>query len=86
MFLKNNDIPFRECRGQGYDNASTMSGKFYGVQSLLNQENPLCIFSPCGCHSLNLCGANSAACCREAITFFGMIQTIYNLFSSSPKR
>ena len=68
-FLKNNDIPFRDCRGQGYDNASNMSGKFNGVQSLLNQDNPLCIFSPCECHSLNLCGSNLAACCKEAVTF-----------------
>ena len=85
-FLTENDIPFKDCRGQGYDNASNMSGRYNGVQNILKQENPLCTFSPCGCHSLNLCGAKSALCCKDAITFFGTIQTIYSLFSSSPKR
>lgn len=85
-FLTENEIPFKDCRGQGYDNASNMSGRYNGVQNILKQENPLCTFSPCGCHSLNLCGAKSALCCRDAITFFGTIQTIYSIFSSSPKR
>ena len=40
----------------------------------------------CGCHSLDLCGADSAVCCNEAISFFGTIQIVYNLFSSSPQR
>ena len=61
-FLTENEIPFKDCRGQGYDNASNMSGKYNGVQNILKQENPLCTFSPCGCHSLNLCGAKSALC------------------------
>ena len=63
-----------------------MSGRYNGVQNILKQENPLCTFSPCGYHSLNLCGAKSALCCKDAIIFFGTIQTIYSLFSSSPKR
>ena len=59
-FLTENEIPFKDCRGQGYDNASNMSGKYNGVQNILKQENPSCTVSPCGCHSLNLCGAKSA--------------------------
>ena len=35
---------------------------------------------------MNLCGADSAISCTEAVTFFGMVQTVYNLFSSSPQR
>ena len=44
------------------------------------------IFSPCGWHTLNLCGNAAAECFKEAIMYFGTVQTIYNLFSSSPKR
>ena len=50
------------------------------------KNNPLAIFSPCGCHSLNLCGVHSAECCPQVITFFGVVQKLYNLFSSSPQR
>ena len=40
----------------------------------------------CGCHNLNLCGVHSAECCPQVITFFGVVQKLYNLFSSSPQR
>ena len=79
-------IPIADCRGQGYDNAANMSGKYDGAQQHISAINPLCLYSPCGCHSLNLCGADSATICTEAVTYFGIVQTIYNLFSSSPQR
>ena len=44
------------------------------------------IFSPCGCHTLNLCGNDAAECLPEVITYFGTAQAIYNLFSSGPRR
>ena len=40
--LEKNNISLEECRGQGYDNASNMSGKYNGVQSHLKNKNPLC--------------------------------------------
>ena len=42
-----------------------------------------CLLSPCGCHYLNLCCVDAAACNTEEITFFG-VQTVYNVFSASP--
>ena len=85
-FLSSLAIPFEDCRGQGYDNASNMSGKYKGVQSRLRNENELAIFSPCGCHSLNLCGKDAVSSTVEFITFFGVVQGLYVLFSSSTKR
>ena len=84
--LKEYRIPIDDCRGQGYDNAANMSGKYNGAQQHISSVNPLCLYSPCGCHSLNLSGVDSASSCTEAVTYFGMVQTIYNLFSSSPQR
>ena len=80
------NVPLSDCHGQGYDNAANMSGKYNGTQAVLLEKNPLMLYSPCGCHSLNLCGNDSAKCCREAITFFGTIQIIFVFFHSSPKR
>ena len=45
----------------------------------------MAIFSPCGYHTHNLCGNDAAECLPEDITYFGTVQMIYNLFSSSPK-
>ena len=84
--LKKHSIPLMNCRGQGYDNGSNMSGSYKGAQAIIMKNNPLAIFSLCGCHSLNLCGVHSAECCPQVITFFGVVQKLYNLFSSSPQR
>ncbi|XP_065645754.1 zinc finger MYM-type protein 1-like [Hydra vulgaris] len=79
-------ICFEDCRGQGYDNRVNMSGKYKGVQAILQKKNPLSVFSPCGCHSLNSCGQNAASSCTDAETFFGTVQTVYTIFSASPQR
>ena len=84
--MSESGIEFSNCRGQGYDNGANMSGKYNGAQSHILKKHNICIFSPCGCHSLNLVGQDYAAICTDAVTFFGTVQTIYNLFSCSPKR
>jgi Domain of unknown function (DUF4371)/hAT family C-terminal dimerisation region len=84
--MKESKIPFDDCRAQAYDNGANMAGAYNGAQSHILDSNPLCLFSPCGCHSLNLCGVDAAACSKEATTFFGVVQTVYNLFSCSPAR
>lgn len=84
--LADKGIPISDCRGQGYDNGSNMSGKYRGVQARILNVNPLAVFSPCACHSLNLCGVHAAECCPESITFFGVLQKLWNIFSGSPSR
>ncbi|XP_045466791.1 zinc finger MYM-type protein 1-like [Harmonia axyridis] len=84
--LKKRNISIEDCRGQGYDNGSNMSGQYKGVQARILALNTLAIWSPCACHSLNLCGVHAAECCPQAVTFFGIIQKLYNIFSASPSR
>ena len=38
------------------------------------------------CHNYNLLLGDVAKCCPDAITFFGILQAIYTLFSASTKR
>ena len=84
--LKKQDIPFQNCRGQGYDNASNMTGVYKGVSTRLENENKLAKFSPCAAHSLNLCGTHAAECCPDVVTFFGVVQKVYAMFHGSPER
>lgn len=86
LTLLKNEIPISDCRGQGYDNGSNMNGTYKGVQARLLNLNPLALFSPCACHSLNLCGVQAAESCSSTTLFFGVIQKLYNIFSSSPLR
>uniref|UniRef100_A0A8C5G7Z5 TTF-type domain-containing protein n=1 Tax=Gouania willdenowi TaxID=441366 RepID=A0A8C5G7Z5_GOUWI len=84
--LKELDIDLMDCRGQNYDNASNMAGKYSGLQARIKNKNPNSDFISCSAHSLNLVGACAAECCLEAISFFGFIQNIYNFFSASTRR
>lgn len=84
--LEENGISLDNCRGQSYDNASNMSGKYKGLQAHIKDKNPLAVYVPCCAHSLNLVGAWSVDCCVEAVKFFSLTQKLYVFFSASPKR
>ncbi|XBI68147.1 hypothetical protein VPH35_047391 [Triticum aestivum] len=84
--LKSLDLNVNDVRGQGYDNGSNMEGKYQGVKSRLLEINPRALYMPCACHSLNLTLCDMAKSCGKAIMFFGVVQRIYVLFSSSTKR
>ena len=84
--LQENDIDLRNCRGQGYDNGANMAGIYRAAQAIILEKNPQAIFSPCSAHSLNLCGVHAAESSPEVKSFFGNMQKLYNLFSSSPAR
>ena len=80
------ELDIDDIRGQGYDNRYNMRGRHKGVQNRLLEINPRAFYTPCGCHSLNLALCDMANCCPKAMSFFGVIQRIYTLFSSSTKR
>jgi len=81
--LKDNNIEFTNCRGQGYDNGANMKGTNQGVQARLLNINPRAFYIPCSCHSLNLVVADAASFSKGSISLFGLIQRVYVLFSAS---
>ena len=62
-----------------------MSGRYNGCKAHILIENPTATYIPCATHSLNL-GVNAVSCCPSVVTYFGVLQETYNLFSSSPGR
>ena len=84
--LEINGIDIQNCRGQSYDNAFNMSGKYSELQARIKEVNPLAVFIPCAGHSLNLVGTCAVESCTEAGTFFDTLQKLYNFFSSSTHR
>ena len=85
-FLKAHDIAIADCRGQSYDNASNMSGKYNGMQAIIRQQCNLAEYVPRAAHSLNLVGQTAVGCCTLAIGFFRFLQGLYSFFSASPHR
>ncbi|CAH0405833.1 unnamed protein product [Chilo suppressalis] len=85
-FLNRHGVDIKNLRGQSYDNASNMSGCYNGLQAHLKKINPLAHYVPCAAHSLNLVGVRAAESCVGAISFFGLVQALYNFFSASTHR
>lgn len=84
--LKLMNLDLKNCRGQAYDNGANMIGRKQGVQSRIISENPRAFFVPCTAHSLNLLLGDMASSVPAAMTFFGVIQRIYTIFSASTER
>ncbi|XP_028394507.1 zinc finger MYM-type protein 1-like [Dendronephthya gigantea] len=85
-FLAGQGIPIELCRGQSYDNASNMSGKYKGVQAVVRASSPYAAYVPCSAHSLNLVGKHVAEACSDGSEMFNLIQSLYNFFSGSTHR
>lgn len=80
-------LKLSNCRGQSYNNASSMSGKYNGLQTYPKKRNPLIHYVPCAAHSLNVVGVNIIeASSPEAGHYFGTPQSLYNFCSSSTSR
>ena len=85
-FLEEQGIDINNCRGQSYDNASNMAGKYHSVQVLVRKCNPLAVYIPCFGHSLNLVGTEVVNKVPQATAFFGFIQNLYTFLSASTHR
>ncbi|XP_052621811.1 uncharacterized protein LOC122195224 [Lactuca sativa] len=84
--IKSIGLNIDDITGQGYDNGSNMKGKHQGGQKRLLEINPRALYMPCVCHSLNLTVSDMTHSCEKVISFFGVVQRIFVLFSSSTKR
>lgn len=85
-FLSESGIDIKDCRGQSYDNASNMSGKYSGLQARIKEINMYAEYIPCLAHSLNLVAKCAAECCTEASSFFNFVDNLYTFFSASTHR
>ena len=76
------DVSF--LRGQGYDGAASMTGKFRGAQAVIQQTNPLAIYSHYAAHNFNL--VVSDACGVPLVrNSLGTMETVRTFFNT-PKR
>lgn len=72
-------------RGQGYDGASSMSGKLNGVQAKIIENHPTALYVHCCNHALNL--VLSKSCSIPSIrNSLQIVQEIVTFFRASAKR
>ena len=67
--IEDNGISLKNLRRQSFDNASSMSGKYKGMQAIIKERNHQAEYIPCVAHSLNLDGKCAAECCQSAVRF-----------------
>ncbi|KZS05229.1 Uncharacterized protein APZ42_031658 [Daphnia magna] len=79
-FFENQKIDIKNVRGQPYDNAANMSGRYNDVKAKIIEKNPLAFNIPCTAHSLNLAGVCAAESCFETTRFFGIVQQLFSVF------
>uniref|UniRef100_H3AE79 DUF4371 domain-containing protein n=1 Tax=Latimeria chalumnae TaxID=7897 RepID=H3AE79_LATCH len=82
QFFEKIGVNIVDCRGQSYDNASNLSGKYQGMQAWIRERSENAVYIPCCAHSLNLVGQCAVDCCFTAISFFKN----FVFFAASTKR
>ncbi|XP_044751693.1 52 kDa repressor of the inhibitor of the protein kinase-like [Coccinella septempunctata] len=82
--LSNLGLDLNKLRGQGYDGAATMSGKFRGVQAAIREKLPLALYTHCSSHTLNLC-LSDASGISSIRNCMGVIKEICAFFHASAK-
>jgi len=72
-------------RGQAYDGASNMSGKYKGCAAIFKERYPLAIYSYCCSHTLNLAVVNTCGSVQVQ-NLFAVASKVHQFFDNHPKR
>ena len=81
--LQQNGLDIMMCRGQAYDNASTMEGVRPGVQRRIKDISSKALLIPCRNLSLKLTGVHAVGSSEVSEIFFAVVERIYSFFSAS---
>lgn len=79
------NLPIHGLRGQTYDGAANMSGKHFGAQALIKQEQPLALYVHCGAHCTNLIAQKACLASSLIRDSLDWVHQLGVLFSQSGK-
>ena len=79
------DLDISKLRGQGYDGASNMSGRFKGVKTRILEKQPLALYTHCVAHNLNLVIVESCQL-PEIRNMIGTVKQVIIFFRESAQR
>lgn len=84
--LEENELKVEDIRGQGYDGAANMSGRYKGLQSRIQRQNGKALYVHCHAHCLNLILVESAKSSIHFVDFFTVVEKLYTFIANSTKR
>ena len=76
-------LDIKNCRGQGYDGAAVMSGKYSGLQKKIQDVAPHAYYVHCASHNLNLVLKDAMEGVTETRLFYDTIESVYTFFGHS---
>ena len=79
-------LDLNKCRGQGYDGAANMSGKYNGLQVRIKNRVQTADYVHCAAHNLNLVLNDSVSDIKYIREFYTILQELYIFFSESLPR
>lgn len=79
-------LPVSQCRGQGYDGASCMSGRISEVASRFKVEEPVALYVHCLAHCLNLYRQDASRDCISIRDSLDLVIELVKLIKFYPKR
>ncbi|KAI3727780.1 hypothetical protein L6452_16400 [Arctium lappa] len=85
LFAKHR-LSFTKVRGQGYDGASNMSGKFNGLKALILNDNESAFYIHCFAHQIQLVVVAVAKKHDGVKDFFDLLALVVTVVNSSCKR
>jgi hypothetical protein len=83
--LRRDGVKIENMRGQGYDGAANMSGRYRGVQARVRQVIPAALYTHCKAHNLNLAIIHASKE-QYARNMMNTVQEIAFSFNYSAKR
>ena len=84
--LMSHGLNLSQVRGQCYDGASNMSGRYHGLQARVKLESPKAVYVHCYAHCLNLVLVDAMKSNKTARNFFGTLESLYCFIRQSTCR
>ncbi len=74
------NLPVAGLRGQTYDAATNMAGKYTGAQAILRRQQPLALYVHCGAHCVNLitqAGCFASPLIRDCLSWVHQLDILF---------
>lgn len=78
-------LPIERLRGQTYDGAANMAGRYNGCQAVISQSQPLALYTHCGAHCVNLVAQGTCDECTDVSNAIQQVNEFGVLCSNSGK-
>ena len=73
-------LDIKNCRGQGYDGAAVMNGKYSGLHKKIQNMAPHAYYVHYALYNLNLVLKNAIEAVTETRQFYDTIESVYDFF------